>query len=767
MWNKIADYILRYRVLNISVVLILLVLLIIRTANVKMAYNPPNTLPDDDSVMVVYRQFLERYGDDGCTIFVGIVDDSLFSLKHFQEYYDLCEEIRNVEGVSECLSVSRIYNIEKDDAAAKFRISEVVGRRPVSQTEVDSIKTVVQSLALYDGLLFNTEKNSAVMMIAIENDYANSNLRIGLVNTIKGKIEGFGERTGIDTHVSGLPYIREVTTDMMVREIVLFSVLSILVAALILYLLFRSWRVLVTVLSIVVVSVGYMFGIMSVLGYELTILTGVLPPLLIIIGVENSVFMLNKYNNEFSRCHDKFKALHAVIVRIGPANFLTNVTTAVSFASFIITRNDLLVPFGILSSVCIVIVFVLTLIMLPVFFSFQREPDDYNVNRINSGFASRVMERVCKIVENHRAVVYSVLSVAVVVCVIGAINMPVSGRVVDDISKKDKLYKDIMFFEETVGGVMPFEINIDTRKPKGIMNAAFIRKVDRLQDSLARFPEFSAPLSVAEVVKFARQGFFNGKTEHYKVPTNNEFGFIMKYLPDMEGDEMPSIMKQYMDKELRNTRVSVQMANITTPKIDSIMVALKPVIEEIFPHEKYDVDMTGNAVVTLKSTDFLLKNLAYSLMLAFLVISILMVIAFRDIKIVLISLIPNIIPLLVTAGVMGFSGIPLKMSTILVFSIALGISVDNTIHYLSRYRLQMKYNGGNVREAVFSAMMEAGPSMIYSASVLVCGFLIFALSSFGGTQVVGLLVPLTLLVSMVTNTAILPSLILTFNRKKI
>ena len=767
MWNKIADYILNHRVLNLSVIFILLILLMIRTANVKMSYHTPTTLPDSDPVMLVYQQFLERYGDDGGTIFAGMVDDSLFTLKHFQEYYDLCEEIMNIDGVDECLSVSRIYNIEKDEAAAKFKISDVVRQRPSSQTEVDSIKAVVYSLALYDGLLFNKEMNSAIMMIVVDNKYINSNLRTDLVNAIQEKIEGFGERNGVEMHISGLPYIREVTTEMMIREIVLFSVLSIVVAALILYLLFRSWRVLITVLSIVVVSVGYMFGLMSAFGYELTILTGVLPPLLIIIGVENSVFMLNKYNSEFSRCHDKLKALHTVITRIGPANFLTNVTTAVSFASFIITRNDLLLPFGVLSSVCIVIVFILTLTMLPVFFSLQREPDDNSVNRINDGFASRTIGKVSCVVENHRNIVYCVLSVVVVLCVVGALKMPVSGRVVDDISQKDKLYKDIMFFEESVGGVMPFEINIDTRKPKGIMNASFIRKVDRLQDSLARYPEFSDPLSVAEVVKFARQGFFNGRREHYKVPTNNEFGFIMSYLPEIDGDEMPSIMKQYMDKEMRNTRVSVQMANVTTPKIDSIMMVLAPVIEEIFPHEKYDVDMTGNAVVTLKSTDFLLKNLAYSLLLAFIVISLLMVFAFRDIKIVLISLIPNLIPLLVTAGVMGLCGIPLKMSTILVFSIALGISVDNTIHYLSRYRLQMRYSGGNVKNSVFAAMMEAGPSMIYSASVLICGFLIFALSSFGGTQVVGLLVPVTLLVSMVTNTIVLPSLILTFNRKKI
>ena len=314
---------------------------------------------------------------------------------------------------------------------------------------------------------------------------------------------------------------------------------------------------------------------------------------------------------------------------------------------------------------------------------------------------------------------------------------------------------------------MPFEISIDTRKPKGVMNASFIRKVQQVQDTLALYPEFSEPLSIAEVVKFARQGFFNGDRSQYKVPSNNEFGFIMKYMPETKGGELPKILTQYIDNQMQSTRISVQMANVTTPEIDAISKSLRPKIDRIFPKEKYDVVMTGSAMVTLQGTNYLIVNLAHSLFLAFIVIALLMAITFHKFKMVVISLIPNLIPLLFTAGVMGFCGIPLKMSTILVFSIALGISVDNTIHYLARYRLQMRYNNNDIRKSVMAAILETGPSMIYSASVLICGFLIFAFSSFGGTKIVGFLVPFTLLIALITNILVLPALVLTFNRKKI
>ena len=767
MWNKIADYILKHRVLNLVITSILLIFFGLEAFKVKMGHNLANTLSENDSTMVVYRQFLDKYGPDGRAIFVGMCDEKLFDLDHFQDYCDLNEKIREIPGVTECLSVTRVYNLVKNDSVKKFQLQQVVSRRPESQAEVDSIKEVIENLAMYDGLLFNSEKHSTMMLITLDDEHANLAVRRELTDALTILLDEYGNAHNVEMHISGMPYIREMTTQKMVKEIVGFTVLSILVAGLILFLFFRSWRPLVSVVAIVLLSVIYMFGIMALLDFDVTILTGVLPPLLIIIGVENSIFMLNKYHREYDVCHDKMQALKNVILRIGPANFLTNTTTAVSFASFIITRNGLLVPFGILASICIMLTYVMTMVLLPTFFSYQKKPEGKLVNYMNNPRINYIMDKVSAFVLSKKRYVYAVLAVLLTACVIGALQISTSGRVVDDIAKNDKLYKDIMFFEENVGGVMPFEISIDTRKPKGIMNAAFVRKVQQLEDTLALYPEFSEPLSIAEVVKFARQGFYNGKRDQFKIPSNNEFGFIMKYMPETKGGEMPNIVTQYMDKEMQCTRVSVQMANVTTPEIDAISKSLKPQIDKIFPKEKYDVVMTGSAMVTLQGTNYLIVNLSHSLLLAFIVIALLMTITFHKFKMVVISLIPNLIPLLFTAGVMGYCGIPLKMSTILVFSIALGISVDNTIHYLARYRLQMKMNNYDIKKSVMAAILETGPSMIYSASILICGFLIFAFSSFGGTKIVGFLVPFTLLIALITNILVLPALVLTFYRKKI
>ena len=456
-----------------------------------------------------------------------------------------------------------------------------------------------------------------------------------------------------------------------------------------------------------------------------------------------------------------------VIRRIGAPNLLTNATTAASFASFIITGNEMLVEFGILSSVNIFITYILTMILIPTLFYYTKPPTERQINAKDNGFISWILRHAVNIVERRHTLAYTVVIALSALCVVFAFKLETTGRVVDDISKNDILYKDLMFFEENFHGVMPYEIVIETNKPKGILNASFLKKTDQLQDSLAAYREFSRPISIAQVVKFARSAYFNGNSRFFSIPNTNELAFIMKYVGDFQGETMPGIVKSYVDDDMSKTRISVQMANITTPRIDSINRSLRSKIEKIFPNDKYDVSITGNSVVFLEGTNYMVRNLLYSLLLAFVVITILVALVARSFRIVIISMVPNLIPLLFTAALMGLCGISIKTSSIIVFSIALGISVDNTIHYISRYRRQIRNNKGDIRKSAFEAMNEIGPSMIASASVLICGFFIFSFSSLVATQIVGYLVPFTLLIAMMTNLIILPCLVLTINKKKI
>jgi hypothetical protein len=264
-------------------------------------------------------------------------------------------------------------------------------------------------------------------------------------------------------------------------------------------------------------------------------------------------------------------------------------------------------------------------------------------------------------------------------------------------------------------------------------------------------------------VKYAKQAFYAGDPSYYSLPNSSELTFMGSYIPQLKSKKR-TLVKNFIDTNFQVTRISVQMANIGTKQIDSIQKSLRPKIDSIFNPDKYNVVLTGTSIVFQKGTNFLIKNLFESILLAVVVIAILLAFLFTSWRMILISLIPNLIPQIMTGALMGFFGIPIKPSTILIFSIALGISVDNSIQYLSRYRLQLKQSNHNIPYSAITALQETGYSMIYSSTVLFFGFGIFILSSFGGTQALGFLISFTLLVAGLLNLLVLPSFLLTLDK---
>ena len=731
--------------------------------DVKMSYEMVRMLPATNQTNIDYEEFRKEFGQDGSVFFVGIQDDKLFRLEEFNDFYDLTYRIREIDGISEVLSFARIFQLTKNDSLKKFDFKPVIDKKPESQRELDSLRNVVFSLPFYDGLLYNKETNVNLMMITLDKTKINSKGRIALVYKVKDIVQQFADEYDIDVHYSGLPYIRTITSQKIERELKLFIYLSLIVATFILLIFFRSFKAAFFTMIIVIINVVWVLGTISLLGYKITILTGILPPLLIVIVVENSIFLLNKFHDEFRTHGNKVKALARVVQRIGSANILTNATTAVGFAAFIVTGNKILVEFGIVAALNIMVAYFLTLFLIPIFFSYLPAPKAKHTKHLDKGFVGKAIEQIVGIVQKRRSIIFALSAIILFIGIAGIFKLKTTGNVVDDIPHKDPLYQDLMFLEKHFKGVMPLEISIDSKKKKGVMKLSTINKIEELQKVLAEYPELSKPLSIAEIVKFSKQAFYNGNEKRYTLPNNQEKNFILSYIPDMESGNK-SILNSFVDTSLAVTRISVQMANIGTKDIERITDDLRPKIDAIFPPNKFDVKITGTSVVFLKGTEYLVKNLIMSLILAIIVISGLMALLFSSGRMVLISLIPNLIPQIMTAGMMGYFGIPIKPSTILIFSIALGISVDNAIHFLSRYRLQLKWNNWNIKVAVIAALRETGYSMIYSSVVLFFGFAIFTQSTFGGTEALGYLISFTLIVALLCNLFLLPSLLLSLDK---
>lgn len=764
MWTFLVRFILRYRFFHLLAFALITGLMAYKASFVEISYDMYTMLPESDSTLMMYRNFKQTFGEDGNVFFAGIKDERLYDLELFNAWADLAGAIKQVDEVKEVVSIGGIYVLDKDTKARKFDFRQLTHRRPATQEELDSLIRQIHAFPFYEGLIYNKETGATLMAITLKEDKLNTKRRIYVVNQIRDILETFSNTYDVKVHYSGLPYIRTKTTQKVQNELRLFVLLAAFIASVALLSFFRSLKAMLFPMIIVGISVVWGLGFMVIVGYKISILTGIIPPLIIVIGVENCIFLLNKYHYEFRNHGNKIKALSRVVQRVGYATLLTNLTTAVGFGAFIVTGNRMLVEFGVVASASILFIFILCLFLIPIVYSYLPPPKVRHLKHLENKMTVRILEKILHWVQYKRNIIYLITMALLVLGIVGMTRLQTTGQLVSDIPHRDPIYQDLMFFEKEFKGILPFEISIDTRKPKGVMRLATIEKINQLQDSLKVYPELSRALSVAEVAKFARQAFYNGNPSFYSLPTNQEKNFIFSYIPDPEPGKR-GILHNLVDTTFQVTRISVQMANIGTKDIRRIKDDLVPTIHGIFPPDQYDVHITGTSVVFLKGTEYLVKNLLWSLLLAVCAISIIMAMLFTSYKMVGVSIITNLIPQFLTAAMMGFFLIAIKPSTILIFSIALGISVDNTIHFLSRYRMDLRLNNWNIKASVLSALRETGFSMVYSSIVLFLGFGIFTLSGFGGTQAMGFLISFTLITAVLSNLLVLPSLLLSLDRR--
>jgi len=764
-WTKIAGLILRNRYSVLVAIAIITGLLASQMKYMKFSYTEANLLPEDHEVNLQYDQFLEIFGEEGNLVILGIKDTTVFTPEKFNAWNNLVQKFNHLDEVDFTLSIADIQKLTKDTKKRKFVLEPLYKKKPATTKEVLKIKEqLFEKLPFYDNLLFNKETGTLQTAIYIKKEIINTPKRRDFIfNTLLPTIKEFEQKNDVNVRVSGMPYIRTLNAQNIQDEIALFVVGALGITAVIFFFFFRSFRATFITLLVVMIGVTLAFGFIGLFRYEITVLSALIPPLIIVIGVPNAVFLINKYQQEIKKHGQQAKALQRVISKIGNATLMTNITTASGFATFVFVKSNLLREFGILASVNIVSIFVLALLIIPILYSFMPVPKKKHLNHLERRWIENVVDWMEKIVRKKRVTVYFTTVIVIVAGIIGVYKIKVSGSLIEDMPKSLEFYKDIKFFESEFGGIMPLEILIDTKKDKGVMKLSTLKKMEKLNEVIETFPELSKPISVTNLVKYSKQAYYKGNPKYYQLPSRQEQSYIFSYTKNSNSDA--GMLKNFVDATGRYARITTFMKDIGTEKMDVIQKRLKTVIEKEFPSDKYEVSLTGKALVFIKGTKYLIKNLVISLSLAILLIAIFMAWMFRSPQMIFISLIPNMLPLLITAGLMGFLEIPIKPSTILVFSIAFGISVDDTIHFLAKYRQELMANKWRIKTSVYAALRETGVSMFYTSIVLFFGFLTFMLSSFGGTIALGGLVSITLLLAMVSNLLLLPSLLLTFEKK--
>ncbi|MBO4614439.1 MAG: MMPL family transporter [Bacteroidales bacterium] len=775
MWQKIARLILRRKYYLIAAIALVTLFLGYEALHVRMDYGYARMLSEDDEVYLQNKKFKELFGDEANAIAIGINDSKLLTdYAHFEKFRELDKQIkahkdvRLTFGPLEAINL-RMATVDDGNGGKRraYQPEKIFDESISSQAELDSASNLFFGLPFYTNLLYSNDTNVFLFTVTLDPEILNSSQRQKSVAEIEDIIVKYSENANVDVHISGHPYIRTEITNLIKKELLIFTLLAVFVCVVILYIFFRSFKIIFASLIVVALSLVWVFGYMVLFGYQVTILTSMIPPLLIVIGIPNIIYMFNKYHAEYKLHGRKVMALHRTICKIGNASFVTNLTTACGFATFIITSNSLLIEFGVVASLGIMTVFLLSLQIIPIFFSLSKPPSVKATKHIDNKVITGIVAKIENIVTYKRPRVYTVFITLAVVMLAGLFLIDRAGYILDDIPDDSRLCVDTRFLEDNFGGVSPIEIVViskDTLR-NDLDYVDQIERLDSLQHKLAKYPELSRSLSIADAVKFLYQSLRAGNS--YELPPSPDtYSTIMKRMPDMKG---MGLEKSFIDSTRTATRVSMNIKDVGCDRIEELLPLLKKDIDEVFPADRYETIVTGNSIMNYTGTTYLTKNLFISLALAVLVIALFLFVMFRSVKVTLLSLIPNMIPMIVTAGIMGYFGIPIKPSTVLVFSIAFGISVDDTIHYLAKYSQELKHSDGNIGVSVRNALSETGMSMIYTSIILVLGFGMFIISDWGGAQSMGILVSTALFVAMFSNIVLLPSLLMTlehhFNKK--
>jgi uncharacterized protein len=765
MWTRIAQFIIKFRLALIGVILLVTVFMGYQATKVQMSYDLARTVPLDDPEMMFLQKFKAQFGEDGNIIAVGLQDSAIYSIKNFNRFRELNRSIKEIAGVNNLLSLPEVKIIRKDTAKTRFYLDALFPKEINSQAQLDSLMGAMHNQKFYMGQIVNEQNGATMMLISITKEVMNSEKRIAMTQALVELGSAFTKDTGIQLRYAGIPFIRAMMASEVRKEMQIFLYLSALVTGVIMFFFFRSFRAVLFSMIIIGIVVVWVMGTLALFGYKITLLSGLIPPVIVTIGITNAIYLLNKYHLEFAKRKNKEEAIAAVVNKMGLAMFLTNLTVAIGFLTLLTTDVLILREFGIVAGINIMALFVVSLVMIPGIFSWLPEPQPKHLRHLDFKILGSFLKYIDLVVHRYRPAIYMTSLAITIVAGLGMMRLESISFMMDDVPEGSQIKKDLQFFESNFSGILPLEIEVNTGKRRGVLNIKNLEKIDEFEGFIDSISVVSRPVSVVSLVKASKQAFYNYNPNKYALPSKAESVYILRYMKGQTDNT--GLLKSFVDSTFTKMRISMQIADIGSKRLDSLVHSvIEPRMNQIFENTDIKTNVTGTTKLFIKGNKFLIDNLQESLLLAIALITLSMAMLFSNVRMIIISLVPNVIALMITAGIMGYLGIALKPSTALIFSITFGISVDNSIRFLAKYRQEQLANGFFVPVSVSESIMETGKSIIYTSIVLFAGFILFAFSSFGGTIALGVLTSTTLVISMFTNLILLPALIMTFDKPR-
>lgn len=717
--------------------------------SIRTDFNLENFFPKHDPTIKDYEYLEQEFGRDDNIIMVGFKDDSLLSPSVLTDLRSIVDSVETIPLVTEVRSLWSAENIQGDGARLEF--DPYLRDANLGTVSTDSLRNELTSDSFVEGFLVNDKATVTAFYLEITDDQNNFETRRQIIQRLNDTLNQY--RHKYDFKLSGIPYYRNQYINYLNDEIAFYITLSSLLIVLLLWVLYRSTLGVLFPMMIVWLTILFTLAIMQLTGGYFEVMSSTIAPILLCVGIADSIHMISKYDDARVDGLNKRQSITEMLLTLGSATFLTSITTAIGFGTLMTSNIVPMKRFGIYTAVGVMVAFTITITFLPSVLSIT---GDRKIFRDKSAylfdFFRTLLQKISRFNQrNYKKIVVGTLLFTLVLGS-GMLILKVNGKVFDELGPSTQPIKDAEFISQNLTPPFPMEFVINTGSENEIMEPEFLQKVEELTRHLEQYPEVDRVISINTLLKEVHQAMAPEQYKDQPLPQDEQL--IAQYILLLEFNES-DILPRFSDFSYQRIRIATNVYDVGSYQINKLQESLQSYLEENFPDS--EVTLTGSTILSADLNGKIVNSLFKSILLAFALISIIMAVLFRNVRMVLISLIPNILPLLMVAGFMGFTGIDIKASTAVIFTIAFGIAVDDSIHYLARVRVEMK-RGRSLSKALHYTTVKTGKAIIVTSVILMVGFGSLLTSVFISTVYMGLLVGLTVLTALLCDLFLLPSL---------
>lgn len=731
-----------------------------RMGQLDFDYDFEKFFPVGDPETAFFQEHRARFETDNDFVLIALVnDEGIFDQGFLEEAKRLSDTLVNISNVTDVVSaIDQEYRVP----------SPIGGYASDNYMHIDQPEKYASDSVRIWGSPdimgnFFSEDGTSLGIVVQHTDYLSKVKCDTLAADLEEMLTHF-EFDGV--HLAGRAVGQSYYVKLMESEMVIFVGTSFVLILIFLFVAFRSaWGVIVPMIVVLLATV-WIIGLMSLAGKAIDVMMTVLPTIMFVVGMSDVVHILSKYLEELRNGAAKLMAIKTAFREVGAATFLTSLTTAIGFFTLMSSGVTPIMDFGIYTGIGVFIAFGLAFSMLPALMVLVKTPKIAQKRGQDKLFWNRQLHRAFRwTLRNRKGIaVGSLLVLGLSAWGISKIRM--NNFLLEDLSDDDYLKKEWTFFDDRYGGVRPFEMSISMKdSTQSLLDYENLLMIDSMERWLQREMSMSTVVSPVALLKGVNRMMKGGGNQHFSLPEENEL-YAGKFRRQWEKILASSKGKPLITADLDTMRLTSRMPDFGSEYIREKQEAFDQFMIDYGAAEVFDYRVTGTAYLIDVNNAYLARNMLTGLLIAFGVIALIVAFLFRSFKMIVISLIPNMLPLIVVAGVMGFLDINLKVSTSIIFTIIFGIAVDDTIHFLSKLRIESR-KGKTMLYAMKRTYLSTGKAIVVTSIILCAGFLTLVFSDFMGTFYTGFLIGLALFLAVIADLVLLPLLLMIFYRKNV